>query len=583
MPIVVIGLVMAPMILTSRAYASDWSNYLWMLWEQSLNVRTLGHPSYFLQSGIGAFYPQFLFYGGTLFSAAGLLAAVGGEHPLATYILTYLLALTSAYGGWLWFCRQLGLRGWRAHVPAILYVTSSYYVTNIYGRGDFGETVATSTIPLVVAGAVYLVRARRWNVTALALFAIAVVFLTGSHPLTLVWGTTFLALLAVVLLAGFSSSLRASGRRVATVLGVAALAVGVNAWILLPTLAYRDRVLHASDTVVTQLWYSTPGVLFGVLRDTANPAWITGDVQTQAPVLGIAWALLSAAACWRWAPPSTRRGLAGLVFLLGIFIWLSLSPGVLAALPKPWRNIQFPFRLVTYVTLTACAMVALVLLIIANGPSRLRRPAEAVLIVVTAISVVLATRQVWDAPSFFFKHRTEVFASAIEPPRSYYTGAAFSDAAAPIVKPTLGQLVGGTPPLARPAVELPASPYTTSHPYPIVVSQPGTVATNVATGPYLVRVRGAVPVGRTPLVPEGVLGSSFMVVRIDGKRGQREAVSFSATAPTAVRVGLIVTAASLLALAVLLIGVFVHGRQHADSARYTDPHPPSRPNAGDSA
>jgi hypothetical protein len=561
---------MAPMILTSRAYASDWSNNLWFVWEQSLNIRTLGHPSYFVQSGIAAFFPQFLFYGGTLFSVTGLAATVAGEHPLAAYIFTYFLALVSAYAGWIWLCRQLGLRSWRAHIPATLYLTSSYYVTNIYGRGDFGETVATSVLPLVVACGMYLVFTRRWSVGLVALFIVTVVFFTGSHPLTLVWGTTFLAFVALVLLAAVWPQARAEWRRIAMVFCVGTIAAGVNAWTLIPTLAYHGRVFHGTDTSITQLWYSTPGVLFGVLRNTVNPTWVTGDVQAQAPTLAIAWALVAAVASGRLAPNTIKRAMMGLTALLILLVWLTLSPGVLGSLPTPWNNIQFPFRLVVYVTLTACALVTCALLGLRYAPRRLRRRLDLGLVLITVISVALATQQVWSAPSFFFRHRTEVFSSAISPPRSYYSGVDFADSSAPEVRPSISHLQGGSPLVARPAIELPSSPFNASYRYPIVVSQPGTVATNVAAGPYLVTVRGAVPVGRTPLVPHaGYYGSSLMVVRVTGRTGEHETLSFSTTPSPALRLGVIGTLGSLVAVLALLVGVFVHrhrrvypGRRH---------------------
>ena len=562
LPALVIGLLMAPMVLTSRAYASDWSNNLWFVWEQSLNIRTLGHPSYFVQSGIGAFFPQFLFYGGTLFSVTGLAAAVVGEHPLAVYIFTYLIALVGAYAGWLWLCRQLGLLAWRAHIPAILYLTSSYYVTNIYGRGDFGETVATSMLPLVVACGVYLVFTRPWGVGLVGLFIVVVIFFTGSHPLTLVWGTTFLALLALALLAAVWFQARAEWRRIAMVLCVGAIGLGVNAWTLIPTLAYHGRVFHGTDTAITQLWYSTPRVLFGVVRNTVNPKWITGDVQTQAPVLAIAWALAAAVASVRLAPSTNKRAMGGLTALLLLLVWLTLSPGILGSLPTPWNNIQFPFRVVSYVTLTGCALVTCALLMLRYAPLRLRRWLELGLVLVTVVSVALATQQVWNAPSFFFRHRTDVFASAISPPRSYYSGVDFADSSAPEVRPTISQLQGGSPLVARPAIELPSSPFNGSYRYPIVVSHPGTVATNVAAGPYLVTVRGAVPVGRTPLVPHvGYYGSSLMVVRVSGRPGEHKTLSFSTASSPALRLGVIATLGSLVAVVALLVGVFVHRRR----------------------
>ena len=557
---VVIALLIAPMVLTSRAYASDWSNNLWLVWEQSLNIRELGHPSYFVQSSIGAFYPQFLFYGGTLFSVAGFAAGAVGEHPLAAYISVYLVAIAAGYGGWLWLCRQLGLDGWQAHVPAILYVTSAYYVTNIYGRGDFGETVATSMIPLVLAGFMRLSLAARWTTAPLALFVVGVVFFTGSHPLTLIWGGTALLLLGLVLLPAFWPQARVRWRRLACVAGVAALGVGVNAWTLIPTIVYHNRVFHGSDTSIQQTWYSTPGVVFGLLRDTVNPSWITGDVQTQAPVLAIAWALVVAAACWRVASASIRRAVLGLAALLVVLLWLVLSPSVLGSLPSPWSNLQFPFRLITYVTLTGCCLVTAGLLMLRGASPRLRNWAQIALAVVTLASLALAVRQVWHTPSFYYKNRAEVFASAAVRPPSYYLvyqGPDFADTSAPVVQPTLAALQGGVPLQARPGIELPSDPFDTDHSYPIVVTQSGTVATNVAAGPYMVSVKGASPAGRSP--------NGFMVVRVTGTPGEHEILTFSTAPSRALRLGLVTTFVCLAALLALLVGVFVRARRRRRS------------------
>lgn len=543
------------MIVTSRAYASDWSNNLWFVWEQSLNIKTLGLPSYFVQSEIGAFFPQFLFYGGTLFSVVGFVAGISGEHPLAAYILAYGVAVTAAYAGWLWLCLQLGMSGWRAHIPAILFVTSAYYVTNIYGRGDFGETVATSMIPLMVASGLRLASGKQWSVGSLAVLIAAVVFFTGSHPLTLVWGATFLALAALVLLPVLWRHAWVKTRRIAMILGVCLLGVGVNAWTLIPTLAYHNRILHGADISIQQIWYSTPEVLLSVWRNTVGPTWINGDVQTQTPVLAIGWVLIAAAVSWRSAPHVTRRAVIGLAALTGVLIWLTLSPTILSYFPKPWDNMQFPFRLLTYVTLAVCAAVAGVLLMLRTASAPLRRWLEFVLAAIAAMSIVLATKQALDTPSFVFKNRQEIFASAVSPPRSYYSGVEYADSSAPVVQPTISQIQGGAPLVMRPGIQLPASPFTATYNYPIVVGQPGTVATNIPAGPYLVTVKGAKPVGRTPLVPGGSYGISLMVVQVSGTPGEHEVISFTTTPSRALRLGVIGTCASLTAILLLLAGV----------------------------
>ena len=65
-----IGAVLAlafPMLWTGRAYFGDWGNHLFLLDQQTLWLRSHVGPTYFVHTTeTGAFYPHFLFYGGTL-------------------------------------------------------------------------------------------------------------------------------------------------------------------------------------------------------------------------------------------------------------------------------------------------------------------------------------------------------------------------------------------------------------------------------------------------------------------------------------------------------------------------------------
>jgi hypothetical protein len=552
MPIVV-GALVAPMVLTSRSYAVDWANHLWLVWQQSLNISELGHPSYFVQSSFGAFYPWFAFNGGTLYAVAGGVAVLSGEQPLAAYVAIYLLSFIAAYGGWLWLCHQLGLSGWRAHVPAVLYLTSSFYVTNVYGRGDFAEVVGTSAIPLVVAGAHYLLRARRWRPLPLAAFIAAVVFLTGSHTITALWGVTFIAVAVLVVVVALRGEWRPGLRRELSVVAVGALGVGINAWYLLPAVLYQSRILINNEyRGITQTWYTKTSQLFGILRDNPNPAWIAGDVQAQLPTLAIVWALVVTVAVWPRTPPLMRRMMLGLTALLALFVWLVLAPNLVKQL-GPWQHVEFPFRLVTYASLAACALVMIVLLVLDDLPRATRRAAQAVLVPLTLFSATLAIQQMWHAPSFLPKGRAQVLESATTPPPTWYYRADYADRSQPVQTPTLYSLTGGTPPARRTGIELPASPYRSTYSYPIVVTRPGTVVTNVAAGPYVVKVVGAEPVGRT--------AAGTMIVRVTGRPGERRVVSFTTAASPALRVGVALTLASIGGLLVLLVVVTMHSRR----------------------
>src|SRR5439155_2257355 len=139
-------------------------------------------------------------------------------------------AFCIAFGGMTWLSRQVGLRGWRAQLPGVAFVSGTYYLTNLYGRGDFAEFFATSTLPLVIASTCALLTAPRVRLRDALPFVVALLLLTGSHNITLLWGATFLAVLTVVAIVSFVRHIRdIPWRRVAGVAGLAALAVGLNA------------------------------------------------------------------------------------------------------------------------------------------------------------------------------------------------------------------------------------------------------------------------------------------------------------------------------------------------------------------
>ena len=115
-PIGVCLLLIAPMAFTQRTFVPDWTDHVWLVWQQKLNIQDLGHPSYFIQSReLGAFYPFFAFYGATLYVVAGLLALPLGS--INAVIVLYFAAFLTAYCGWTWLSIQAGLTGFAAYLP----------------------------------------------------------------------------------------------------------------------------------------------------------------------------------------------------------------------------------------------------------------------------------------------------------------------------------------------------------------------------------------------------------------------------------------------------------------------------------
>ena len=531
-PTIVIFGLLTPILFTDRTFATDWSNHLWLIWAQGLNIRDFGQPSYFLQSSLGAFYPYYAFYGGTLYAALGLVS--GLSNPETAVAVAYLGALTAAYLGWTWIAKQVGIRGWQAQLPGCIAVTAPLAVTNLYGRGDIPEVVATSMLPLVAASALALSRERQVRLRLATVYVVSIVVLTGTHTLTLVWGTSFLLLCGVLVIACNWKVVRSRAKRGITLLGLTLLGVGVNGWILTPLILYHGRLKENKPDPIGLTAYTDPSRLFSLLRNGGNPyAFVTADVNAELPVLALAWALVCGAIFWCFLARRNKRLALGLLAIFAALVLLILSPTLIEDLPEAWRFIQFPYRILTYADLCVVGLVTLVLAALQTAGSRARIPVL-LLAAVAVFNFGLSVDQNFHVRSWLLD-REEALRSSVQPPRGWYAPPQFADGSAPITRPTL------SPPLLLPVESGTRNSYKAVYP----PGPAGTVRTNIATGPYLVEVSGAQPVGRGP--------GGNMVVRLPASRHRHRAVEVRASWGAAMTAGRWLTVASLIVAAAAAI------------------------------
>lgn len=474
-----------------------------------------------------------------MYTVLGVISSL--VSPTAAVAIAYACALAAAYLGWTWLAMQAGIRGWKAQLPGCIAVTAPFAVTNLYGRGDIPEAIATATIPLIAASGLSLVREPRIRLRDATLFVVAIAALTGTHTLTLVWGTAFLLLCALLLLV---SSWRTAVDKVArsvSLLGLSVLGLCLNAWILMPLALYHTRLAEGDPDPIGHTAYTEPDQLFSLLRNAANPAPITGDLNTQLPVLAFLWALVCGAAFWRVLSPVSKRLALGLLSLGGGLLLLILSPSLIEELPAIFRYIQFPYRIVTYVSLCVVGLVTLALSAMQRDSSASQLPVIA-LVAIALFSFGLAVDQNFKVRSWL-PGRDAALESAGHPPPSWYAPLQFADASTPVVQPTL------SPPLHFPVERSINNTYTVTYP----PGRAGTLATNVLTGPYLVDVGGAQPVGRTP---EGM-----MVVKLVASPTRPRQVEVKVGLETEMAVGKWLTVVSLVA-ALLAAGTYAATRRY---------------------
>jgi hypothetical protein len=524
--------VLASPLLSDRTFASDWGNHLWLIHAQGENISQLGLPSYYLQSDLGAFYPYYAFYGGTLYAVLGYGAWLIGAN--AATVIGLFLALCASYLAWTWLAVQAGIRGWLIQIPGLLAVTAPYAVSNNFGRGGIPEVIGCSMIALVAASGLAIFRAERLKVGPAAAFVVSLVFLSGSHVLTTAWGVTFLVLVGAVMVAADWRSARAHVKRGLRLVWLTVLAFGINAWILLPELLLNGKLAENEPDPLGQLEYTTHSQLFSLFRDGAhlNPG-IHGDINAQLPLLMAFWAIAFGLFFWRYLTPQRRWLAIGLSALTAFFLFLIMHSTSIWHLPSFLTYIQFPYRLMTYVDLAMVGVTTLAIAAMQRSGTTSRVPA-ALLVLVSAISFYAAIVQNAQVRSWLPGGRDAAVASASTPPETWYAFVQFGDASEPLGEPTLpGEI-------HVPVNEGIKKSYTVTIP----PGPEGTILTNVVTGPYFVKITGAEPVARNE--------NSDQIVRVPASDEPRE-VTFATHWETKVTVGIWSTVISLAIGAIALI------------------------------
>jgi hypothetical protein len=480
---------------------ADFPTDVWLIQHQAYALHHDLVPSLSLTTESSAFYPVFAFYGGTFFTFAGAIALVVGS-ATAAEVIVYLLALAAAYGGWLWLARMAGLRSWRAHAPAILYVTAPYVLTNINVRQDLTELAATAAIPPLLASSLSVLRADRLRAgPAVALAASAIVF-SGTHNLTLLWGVTILGSAGLALLAGVPQARRMITRRgVLRVLAIVIPATAVNAWYLLPDLAYHSDTYIAGRIDEWQALLRGPhpelatSSLFSLDRRSAFPG--SGLIITL-PVPAMAWVAVAAIVVRRQHRATWARTLAVLALVTAAVLMVMAHPRWILALPDAWNMIQFSYRLVTFALLGICGAVIAALVLADHGGHRWL---SWLLLPILAASVIGAADQRRDAP-----RGKDGLAVAMDTFLAFNVGD-FSDARLrdlpPAPNPKLVTLKRTDVAHGRAVVDVPASPGDVLY-------------TNLMTPSRMLHIEGARAIGNwvAPPLQKGWQGRGELALRV---------------------------------------------------------------------
>ncbi len=349
-------------------------------------------------------YPGFQFYSQLPYFIGGwFYKLVTPTNPYEAYKLLILLALI--IGGFYIYRLSFKLTESRiaAGLSGIAYMSAPYFLNNIHARGAFTEAIAQGILPVVLYYVIqsYLSGKRRY----LLLSAISWFCLAVTHIITFVYGTLFIALLALIVVIQtrktdftFSRLLPPlQGYGLGWLLGLYFLAPVV---LISPYLAIRKQ-LEVINPFGTRSY--TP--LSNLISPTSLPPEPsqTGLAGTYGLHPAVGWILLAAWGvviyyyyCSPSLPPKlekTRPYMIGLLWVFGVSLFLTWSPiNIWAILPRQLWVTQFTFRLLTHVMWAGALLTAYATVLI------FRRRLERRHLILGILIIVFASRPWLPAP-----------------------------------------------------------------------------------------------------------------------------------------------------------------------------------------
>lgn len=533
----IVFVLIRPMLFKHNFDGFDWYTHLWYIWHQEGSIKDNLVPSLYNFNQTGVFDPHFAFYGGTLYVLAALIALVTGH--VAAFVITWIMAFAMAEGGFYWLARQAGAGPVVAHAPGVLFIGSAWWLAGIYAWGSYGQAVAISSLPLLAASAIAILRSQRLTLGPAAALAFSTTMYTGSHNLSMLWMTT----LGVIALALILATVPAARRLVLQKAGLKRLAIVmvpavlVNGWFLVTNVAYQGQTLiamnatYAEGLVRTSMNFVEAKYLFSLKYTNGIPGFTHQSAAL--PLLGTAWAAIAFVVAWPgWRSMWLRLGLIALGVM--VLVWqIHTHIEWIIGLPSPYDRIQAPYRLQSYITLGMGALVVCALAVVSRRTDRRRW--WLIALAPAVLAVVLAGKALVDQPE------GQVYVPPWHDPRPYWSKDEPPFGAADYVDGRV-DVVQLDPTMER--AEFDAKVAQDTHKATATVAAgPGQyVASNLKAATWLIRLDGA------KIFAMDQSGNAILEVTKADAKGYAH-ITVSARSPWTVRVGTALTAGALAFLA----------------------------------
>ncbi|NET42221.1 6-pyruvoyl-tetrahydropterin synthase-related protein [Okeania sp. SIO2B3] len=316
------------------------------------------YPRWLADTNYGYGSPDFVFYPPGVYYIGSLIKLTGIDIQKTVALLFLLASLLAGFS-----CYVYGRNKWGKKVAllaALAYMTSPYVVLNIYQRAALPETFAVALFPLGLFLTDQAFGKPKWRI-GLALFFTV---LSLTHAPSLLLYTIFWFLYVICFL------LKYSWKAIVMTIGSGMVGLGIASFYLLPAVLEKNLVNVNSMRKVA-------GGFQGNLIWTPV-SWANGFMRNQITdiftyqLLIIIVLIIIIFFCCRQEPKKMKEAILWLIFL-GTLSFLMTYPSV-----KIWQSsrtlqmVQFPWRLMGMFSFGVVAMLAIAINRVLNSKSQLK-------------------------------------------------------------------------------------------------------------------------------------------------------------------------------------------------------------------
>ena len=300
-------------------------------------------------------YPEFNFYGNFPFTIAGVLLVLFPINALDAMVIELCFFLYCGAIAVFLFGKKISSNNYAALMGSVIFLTAPYFLTNIYDRFAYTETIAFCIIPVVL---LFLYEILSNNSTVyFFLFVISLIMLIHTHNI-LTFYTFFFIL--IILLFFFPSVSTEIVPYLKIILGIAC-ALCISSWYFIPQLILSPFLqLSFNATVVYYHSYLTNlGVLLAPRLISPRPISLPElGLQIGWPIL-IVFSLTVKSLFFHTPGKQETKNLTSITeqkfikslfvctIIAFIFVWSPIN--FWNYLPHQFLIVQFPYRLINFI------------------------------------------------------------------------------------------------------------------------------------------------------------------------------------------------------------------------------------------